>query len=232
MEIGICTSFYNGYGKYFPRWLASIISLEKLPAQIAVVASGADNGLYDDVENMGKFSICKGMMSFLYLPEHISMGYARNRAVSLLDTEYVMYLDVDDEILTNALSVYEKYEGYDVISGGLRIRGDREHKDLIFKASRRRQLRGRHCCCSHAVYKKSLWEKSRYIEKNDYIEQPLWAKFAMDGASFTATKEVTTVYNTSKTGHNMSLSDTERKEARHQKMKILRKEIDYETLLL
>lgn len=222
MNIGICTSFYNGYGKYLDRWLNSVLNMNPLPDHITIVASGKDNGFAFKTGYNESETIALPKVKFIYLPEHISMGHARNEAVKNTESDYVLYLDVDDEIVPNALQIYSNYEGYDVISGGLSIKGDKPNRELIFNASNERQLKGKHCCCSHALYKKELWEKSPYIESNDYIDQPLWIGFAKLGASFIGTKEICTIYNTSKTGHNMSLTPEQKQEALEQKKKLLR----------
>ena len=50
------------------------------------------------------------------------MGYARNKAVENSPTEWIVYLDVDDVILYDAIDNYNKYETMaDVICGGLLI---------------------------------------------------------------------------------------------------------------
>lgn len=211
MNIGICTSFYNGYGRYYPDWIKSIRCLTTPPQKITIVLSGNNNGLS---------VVPDSDINVIRLDTHTNMGNARNIAVKNTDTEYIQYLDIDDTILQDAIDIYAKYEGYDVISGGLRIKGDKANRDLIFNASLERQLLGRHCCCSHAVYRRSLWEQRPYIQ-HDFCDQPLWCGFAMLGASFIATKEVTTCYNTRKDGHNMQLTDNDRKLAKEMRRVIL-----------
>lgn len=211
MNIGICTSFYNGYGRFFPRWIKSIRELKTQPNLITIVCSGDNHGL----------TVVPPDINVIYEKEHKNMGHSRNIAVENTNTEYIMYLDIDDTILPDAINIYAQYEGYDVISGGLKIVGDRQNKDLIFNASRERQLQNKHCCCSHAVYRRSLWEQRPYIE-HDFCDQPLWCGFALLGAEFIATKEVCTVYHTRKDGHNMQLTNEDRKLARKMREDILR----------
>lgn len=229
MNIGICTSFYNNYGRFFDRWINSIDNLTIKPNAITVVLSGKDHGLdipTPIVNNINITPFIYNDIKFIYLPEHISMGNARNKAVEHTNTEYIQYLDIDDEILPNALEVYNKYPNYDVISGGLRIKGAKENKDILFNATNQRQRLGKHCCCSHALYKKSFWNKSKYIETNDYIEQPFWIKLAQLGATFISTEEICTIYNTRADGHNMSLTRQQREEAKIMRQRIIEGEYD------
>jgi len=213
MSIAIVTSFYNGYEQFLPQWIESINNLTVKPTRIITVASGPFK--YD-----GKNPIT------YFIPEHRGMGYARNMAVELADSEWIMYLDIDDIILPRTLEYAEKYINADVICGGLKITGDRGDRIKMYPhASLENALQGINVCCSHAIYRKSLWEQSPYLEINDYIEQPLWAGFARLGAKFVGTEEVFTQYNTRKDGHNMQLTKEQMAEAKEQKFKKLRGEI-------
>ena len=219
MDIGIVTSFYNHYDRFLPRWANSIAKLKTKPSVVSIVISGPD---YDPINIQSATKVledAKIQYNISYLPEHKGMGVARNEAVRITNTHWIQYLDVDDVVLEDALDIYSKYENKaDVISGGLKIIGDKPEKDLIFRnASREAAIRGDHVCCSHAVYRKSLWEKRPYITINDYIEQPLWLGFAQVGARFIGTEEVCTVYNTRRDGHNMSMTEEDHVHARAQK---------------
>jgi hypothetical protein len=134
-----------------------------------------------------------------------------------------MYLDVDDTILPDGIQNIQKYEGLaDVICTGLRVVGDRKNKDMIFTGTTNSTiLAGKHGSCSHSPFKKKLWEKSPYIEQNDYCEQPLWLGFAQIGASFVETKEICTMYHSRGSGHNLSMTKAQKEESRKQYSKFL-----------
>lgn len=232
MDIGIVTSFYNHYDRFLPQWSESISELNTKPSAVTIVVSGPDFTQSNINKSIEILQSCGLNPTVFYLTEHKGMGHARNEAVRLTNTAWIQYLDVDDVILKDALDIYSKYENRaDVISGGLKITGDKSGKDLIFtNASRKAALAGDHVCCSHAVYKKSLWEKRPYITINDYVEQPLWLGFAQIGAEFVGTSEICTVYNTRKDGHNMSMTDEERRYARAQKEHFLKSGVKDEVI--
>ena len=207
MNIGIVTSFYNGYDRFLPQWLNSIYRLKTMPSQLTIVASGQEY----DVENIHKaLKILKKInipYKIIYLKKHMGMGFARNKAVENTNTEWIQYLDVDDIILPDAINIYNKYKDEtDIICGGLDIKGDKKNKKALYPyASRERQLQGKHCTSSHGVYKRKFWELSPYVN-NDWCEQILWLGFAQHGAEFMGTKELCTVYLTRKDGHNLNMT--------------------------
>jgi glycosyltransferase involved in cell wall biosynthesis len=199
MNIGIVTSFYNGYGKYLPGWLESISKLTTKPSEITIVISGDNHGLTNNlytkcIELIKRINVST---SFHRIYEHKGMGYARNEAVRKTNTEWIMYLDVDDRILPHAVNEIFIYENEaDVICTGFQmIQNDKIVKTKIFKnVSAKRVLQGFHCSCSHSPYRKIFWEQAPYIETNDLIEQSFWIGFAHLGARFAATKKPCTNY--------------------------------------
>ncbi len=204
MNIGIVTSFYNGYGRFLLQWATSINELYTPPTMVTAVASGQDHGLMKDMKKQVEELIPN--IKIYYLSEHEGMGYARNKAVEYTKTEWIQYLDVDDIILPEAINIYNKYaHKTDVICGGLDIRGAKNRKCLYLHASRKRQLQGKHCTSSHGVYKRKFWELCPYVN-NDYCEQILWLGFAQHGAEFMGTKEICTVYLSRADGHNMNMT--------------------------
>lgn len=223
MNIGIVTSFYNHYDRFFPQWALSLSELKTKPSAITVVVCG---DLYEK-ENIDKGETILKQMGVPYqiiYMEFLGMGEGRNRAVAATNTEWIQYLDVDDVILPNAIDHYKKYQHLaDVISGGLKIQGAKNQIILYDKlATREKAIRGGYVCCSHAVYKKKFWEMSPYITKNDYIEQSLWLGFAQHGAEFIGTKEVCTLYLSRQDGHNLTMTPEQKREARDQWLRFIK----------
>ena len=218
MDIGVVTSFYNGYDRFLPEWAESVCNQTVKPSYIVMVASGPikDKRNISRVKHM--FDVYRIKYTINEIKTHKSMGSARNAAVKLCPTEWVMYLDVDDVLLPGALENISKYEHKaDVICTGLSVVGDRKNKIMLFTDTTTESiLSGKHGSCSHSPFKRKLWEKSPYIENNDYCEQPLWLGFAQIGAVFVGTEEVCTVYRSRKDGHNMSMSKKQRVDSKKQ----------------
>lgn len=218
MNIGIVTSFYNGYDEFLPRWTESICAQTVKPTMVVMVASGPMKSSVNRAAAERMLEKVGIPHVFVYVRKHKSMGFARNAAVMYCSTEWVMYLDVDDTILPDGIENIQRYEHMaDVICTGLRVIGDRKNKNMLFTGTTNSTiLAGKHGSCSHSPYKKKLWEKSPYIEQNDYCEQPLWLGFAQAGATFVGTKEICTVYHSRKSGHNMSMTKEQVKRSREQ----------------
>jgi hypothetical protein len=215
MNIGICTSFYNGYDKFLPRWAKSIAALKTKPKFVSVYASGP----YDHKNTKEAMDILQRagiQFIFDFSVYHSSMGRARNAAVENCNSRWIMYLDVDDTILPDAIDIIAKYENKAcVICTGLKVAGKKK-KFIYTNTTRKSILSGKHGSSSHSVYKKNLWHKAPYIETNDYIEQPFWLGLAQARASFIGTKEICTIYHSRSDGHNRSMTQEQKKEARAQ----------------
>lgn len=218
MNIGIVTSFYNGYDRFLPRWTESIIQQTAKPTMVVLVASGPVGD--ENNKNIACDLLESNKIPYLWvnLAYHKGMGFARNLAVMYCATEWVMYLDVDDTILPDGIQNIQKYQDEaDVICTGLKVIGDRHNKNMRFLTTTTESIKaGKHGSCSHSPFKKSFWEKSPYIENNDYCEQPLWLGFAQAGASFIGTKEICTVYHSRSDGHNLSMTKKQKEESRKQ----------------
>ena len=221
MNIGICTSFYNGYETFLPQWAKSVAALHTKPDCVSIYASGA----YDSRRTNEAMRILKKANIapvFRAGSQHIGMGYARNQAVQYCDSEWIMYLDADDTILPNALDVIARYQNKaDVICTGLQVVGT-QRRFIYTNTNRQSILSGQHGSSSHSVYKKALWHRAPYIEKNDYVEQPFWLGLAQLGASFVGTKEICTLYHRRANGHNRSMTPNQKAEAREQYQRFLR----------
>lgn len=231
MDIGIVTSFYNGYGRFIRQWVASICELKTKPKAITIIASGEKHGMDKEIQEyfLNKCEEIK-IIPTIKLIHHKGMGYARNIAVQSTDTKWIMYLDTDDVILPNAIDTFIRYKcKADVISGGLRYRGIKKHRDRLYKnASRERIIKGGYCACSHAVFKKKFWEMSPFILKNDYVEQVFWLGLAQKGAKFIGTDEVCTVYLTRREGHNCNMTKKDWAECNEQKRRFLKEGVIYD----
>lgn len=187
MNIGIVTSSYNYYDRFLIQWINSITSLTIKPNEVIIVISGK-RYLKDNIlkaENLLKESNI--FYKILRIRKHKGMGFARNFAVKHVNTKYVMYLDIDDIIKPNAIEILNKYEGKaDVICGGLEIVSKDGIVNEIYKPSNDLVLTGKRCYCSHAVFRKELWNKFKYPEngiKSELCNGFLWLGFAKNGAS-------------------------------------------------
>lgn len=215
MDIGIVTSFYNYYDRFLPQWIDSIKKLSVKPSQVTIVQSGIR--YHQSNLDYARKILVKLRINFkiLKIKKHRGMGFARNFAVRNTLTKWIMYLDVDDIIRPMAIKHLKKYQyDADVICGGLMtkwvdIPTAKIKIKRYLKISKGRILKKKKCCCSHSVYKKSLWFKFKYPEKgiqSELCNGFIWIGFAKLGAKFVGTKEVITVYLRRKDGHYCTLT--------------------------
>ena len=230
MNIGIVTSFYHGYDRFIERWANSICKLTIKPSMVVMVISGPQRNPLS--VKRAEYELKKHNISCRIgsIKVHKSMGYARNKAVELCDTEWVMYLDVDDEVVPKAIQYIQKYEkNADVICSGLRTIGVRRHKDKIYsKASTARQLKGKICGSSHCPFRKKFWKWGPFTTKNDYIEQVFKLGMAQHGARFVPTKEICTIYNSRVDGHNLTMTKEQWQECNEQTRRFVREGVKYD----
>ena len=230
MDLGIVTSFYNGYDSYIQRWANSICMQSIKPSKVIIVMSGPVGDINNVKAAENILNLRKINYKLIILYEHKGMGYARNKAVEACDTEWIMYLDADDALLPDAIQNIAKYEkDTDVICTGLKIlRGNSVREKYYFKSSNARAKQGINCSCSHSPYRKKFWELSPYIEQNDFCEQALWLGFAQQGARFEGTKELCTIYYSRKNGHNSSMTKQDKIAAYKQKKRFVNEGVKHD----
>lgn len=239
LNLAIVTSLYGDYWKFLSDWVNSICDMEEKPSEVVVVISGkeafrrCDEMWYRDLYK--KFKDSGIEWSYIKIVDHIGMGRARNVAVENASSEWVMYLDVDDVILPNAMEELKPHaEKSDLICTGLALDGVRKGgKPFLFhNASSEAVLSGRHCSSSHSVWKRNLYPKCKYIEINDYVDSSLWIQIAHKTKMISATENPVTVYRSRKDGHYFSLSKEEIGEAREQNVKLRNGDLVIEELIL
>lgn len=192
-DLTIVTSC-SGYHKYLDAWAHSIANLLEYPGGVGIYTHGTDDDLHagrkaaEFLRGVGIPAVHKHNGSLL------DFGTARNRAVELSSTEWVMHLDCDDQIMPHAMEdVRVLAPGADVISFGYERSGETKHRP----ANRVRLYRDgdglgilEHAapCSGVSPFRRSFWERSPY--RTDMVgawDTALWIGFARLGARFRAT---------------------------------------------
>jgi len=222
LDVAIVTSLYGDYGKFLPAWTRSICQSNRKPSRVTVVISGPTEndapGIWDK-QCVPPLEAAGIPWRLATLPEHQSMGRARNVAVAITQAEWIQYLDVDDQNLPTCLDdVAELAPAADVVSIGIKFGADRRReRDRMFPhVSAKTLLAGRHGSTSLSPYRRCLWVEQPYIESNDWVDGALWVGFAHLGARFVATKRPGAMYLARKDGHFASLSTADRAKAKEQ----------------
>ncbi len=89
MEIGIITVVFGDYNKFIPQWYDSIKKLTVKPKQITIVAYDTE---IEPIEGVQIIKINK-----------TTQGHARNIGIENTNTDWIVYIDVDDRILPHAI---------------------------------------------------------------------------------------------------------------------------------
>lgn len=209
MNIGIVTAAYNGYGIYIDQWLKAISELKTKPDQVTV-ALGKDHGLTNEFE---LFDIYPDLnLKFVHCEDSRPlMGVMRNHAVEATETEWIMYLSVDDVIMPEAIDTFkvlEKDADYICISWLSRATWSKK-ADVIFHQGKTPQelaqkFRGKGFIVNHSPYRRSFWELTPYME-HDYPNAPFLAGVIKNGGRFVKTDTPCTMYLRRKDSHASKL---------------------------
>ena len=188
----LVTSFYNHYDRFLSKWIDSVLSSTQLPDEIILLVSGDqyDPSLIREAEDK-----LEGKVPYktVYRP-HLSMGKARNNGVKEASGEWIMYLNVDDELISLGIERIKKSIGpdCDILIGDMIWEGKPPLDGIKrYKITRESILAGKQTN-DHSSYRKSFWEKSPYIEYSGDVDMAFWLGLVMEGARIKSIQKVLT----------------------------------------
>jgi glycosyltransferase involved in cell wall biosynthesis len=193
MKISLITSFYNGYDRFLSAWIDAVLSGFEKPDEIILVVSGNDfnpENIKNATEKLNGIT-----HEVVYVP-HRCMGQARNDGVRNAHNEWVMYLNVDDQVTKNAIRDIKKNlsDDIDILIGSMEWQGHPRMTGIKqYDITRESILRGG-ITNDHSSYRKSFWEKSPYIEYSGDIDMAFWLGLVQAGARIKCIKEVLTIH--------------------------------------
>lgn len=197
MNISVVTTAYNGYGKFVDRWLQSIADSKTLPDKV-IVALGKDHGLYSVNEMWKKYPMLD--LQFHYTYSDPIMGPMRNAALREVETEWVMYLSVDDILLPNAIDEFARLEDqadYICISWESQALWN-PRAPILFHQGKTpeelvRKFGGRGFIVAHSPFRRKFWDMEPYMA-HDYPNAPFISGCIRNGARFVKTDVPCTRY--------------------------------------
>lgn len=213
IEVGIATSMYNNYDRYLIRWVKSICNSIIRPDMVVICQAGYK---YNKNYITKALSILKqNNIKYKFIKiEFKDMGTARNAAINAINTKWVMYLDVDDELLKNGLKYVLKHinKKCDVIVGGMLIKENKKKLRKYFseKLYSKQELKKGKWLNSHSIFKKELFKKVQY-PKSEYCNNFFWAAIASTNAKFIYINNLITIYNKHNTSHSETITKTDLK---------------------
>lgn len=175
--ISLVTSFYNWYDRFLLQWLDAVLKSSKLPDEIVIAISG-DSYNADNIEKAKKRLDGLVPLTIVYC-DHKGMGHARNKAVENASSDWIMHLNVDDIVMPNAIEDIQKTitNDFDVIIGDMEWVGHARKSGVRkYNLTLKDLFSGR--TNDHAAYRKSVWEKSKYIEYSGDVDVAFWIGLA------------------------------------------------------
>lgn len=198
MDITIVTIAYNGYGKFVDRWLEWVAASNTLPAKV-IVALGPKHGLKDHNALIDKYSQLNLQFHFCESTKPL-MGSLRNQAVNEAETEWIMYLSVDDLLLPAAIDEFarlEKEADYICISWESQAVWNKNAPTLFHQGKTPETLARKFGCkgfiVAHSPFRKKFWLMERYMD-HDYPNAPFISGCIRNGARFVKTDVPCTRY--------------------------------------
>lgn len=194
-ELTIVTSCTN-YGKYLVDWANSIVAQSVRPGHVIIFTHGT---LVDDRLGRNASLILRHAQidaAHVHFAETLDLGTARNHAVSLTDSEWVLHLDADDALMPHALAMCQPLSaGADVVSAGYTRMGTTasgmSRKSRTYdSADGALALDLPAICSSNSPFRRSFWERSPY--RTDLFgawDTAFWIGLAHIGARFRATPQ-------------------------------------------
>jgi len=200
-ELTIVTSCIH-YGKYLAAWAESIRNQIIKPGAICIFTHGMENDRVIAQSVVGRLNRNGFVATHIHHVGALDLGTARNNAVAMAQTEWVMHLDADDTLLPWAVREFMAVApDADVIQSGY-VRSGRMYmgaagrKERIYRGADgldALQLPSISSGCS--PFRKSLWLQRPY--RTDMLgawDTALWLGFARLGARFRPTKRAVFSY--------------------------------------
>ncbi len=192
MNIGITAVIYNGYGKFLNKFLESIHRLEDKPVTVTIVL-GKNHGVESGI-------LWPPNLNVVYAEDEDNLGKLKNLAVWHTNTEWILGMSIDDEVLPWAFKEFEKHEkGADIIVSKYLYMAERSicmhpkiSKEVLL--SEEYYIKGGNYMHGSTPFKRKLWEKHNYKE-NDCFNTLFWIDCAVGGAKFSHTDIPCLIYN-------------------------------------
>lgn len=191
-DLTIVTSCIH-YGKYLPMWAESIVAQTVYPGRVCIFTHGA----FDDARAARRiqqyFDAHQVVCDIMHRSEQLNFGTARNHAVAMSSSDWVMHFDADDLLLPYALEEFQEIApSADVIQAGYICYGAQLRMPniprLYQSADGLAALDLHRLASGNSLFRRSLWEQAPYRE--DLIgawDTALWIHFAHLGARFRPT---------------------------------------------
>lgn len=213
-ELTIATSCSRGYSQYLGDWAKSIREQSVKPMRVCIFTHGSTRDAEMGAAVVAQLTASGISAEWQNEPEQLDFGTARNRAIAMSSTEWVMHLDCDDTILPHAIADFQLIApDADVIGAGYMLSGHASarmsrRERLYLDSTGIGALSMKSMASGVSPFRRRFWEQSPY--RTDMFgawDVALWIGFARLGARFRATKRAVFLYRQ----HPDSLFNTRRR---------------------
>jgi hypothetical protein len=191
----------SGYGRYFQEWARSIAAQGAPPGEVCIFTHGTPEDAAQAAAAERLLASAGIRVTRAHEAARLDFGTARNRAVALSSSPWVMHLDVDDMLLPHALAdAAALAEGADVIAFGYERCGDLaagpSNRRRLYRDLQGPQVLAAQAPCSGvSPFRRALWERSPY--RTDMLgawDTALWIGFGHLGIRIRATTRPVFLY--------------------------------------
>lgn len=190
MKITACTTAYNGYGGFIPRWLKNV-QAQTYPVHEIIIVLGHNHGLEEIPEGV----------KIIHHEQPATMGFLRNLAVDASTGDYIFFFAVDDILFGHALQEISNVDA-DIIA----LRYNLKDKLCVtpeIVAEKLNEWRQHYAgACGYMAFKKGLRN-----EDTDWPNFPLLFQAYKKGYTYAATEKSCAEYVQRPGGHGQNHSN-------------------------
>ena len=183
VSVGIVTSCYGPtYHRFLDDWSAAILDLNTAPDWITVIHDGVDSNTRQRLDRRHDIVWIEDTLTAHRQHPQVHV----NEAIAQTFTDWILKVDVDDELLPHALDGWQKTQA-DVVSFGYRIDlADHPSRPISAQEIQRRTDNPIGSC---SPFRRWVWETNHFADLL-YDDWAFWIQAAEAGATFTNTGRV------------------------------------------
>lgn len=208
--ISVCIPCYN-VSEFLDKLFVCINNQTFKFIKLVFIDDGSTDDTYNKILEYKK--VCKFDI-VVHKQKNSGIAIVRNRLLDLANTEYVFFIDPDDEMPSNALEIlYKATENgkYDIVSGRSRVVFN-EKMTLPFIASYRYKknitsghyVKSNLCTVWASLFRKSIFDNDRFLENYIFEDLGILSYIFLKNENFKQIKNIVYFYN--RRGKNTSLS--------------------------
>ena len=182
-KVSIIIPCFN-QGEWIKEAVESAVNQTYKNVEIVIINDGSTDNSEDVIH-----SLCEKYPDIVFINEKKNHGvvYARNKAIQMASTEYILPLDADDKIalsyVEKAVKILEENPNIGIVYSRARIFGTKNKEWKLAEFSREKILYS-NCIFASAMFRKSDFEKiGGYKEymKDGWEDWDLWLSFIEAG---------------------------------------------------